>query len=56
MPRLVPGWITPIVIGRHAFGDQYRATDFVVDRPGTLTIRFQPDDGSAAIESEMATW
>ena len=53
VPRLVPGWTKPIVIGRHAFGDQYRATDFVVDRPGTLTIRFQPDDGSAAIEHEV---
>src|SRR6056297_1506456 len=42
VPRLVPGWTKPIIIGRHAFGDQYRATDFVFDRPGTLTISFQP--------------
>jgi isocitrate dehydrogenase len=46
IPRLVPGWNKPIIVGRHAFGDQYRATDFVFDRPGTLTISFAPDDGS----------
>ncbi|HEY5221510.1 MAG TPA: NADP-dependent isocitrate dehydrogenase [Microbacteriaceae bacterium] len=45
IPRLVPGWNKPIIIGRHAFGDQYRATDFVFDGPGTLTISFQPADG-----------
>jgi len=50
VPRLVPGWTQPIVIGRHAFGDQYRATDMVVDRPGTLTMKFVPDDGSEPIE------
>ncbi|MDR1295488.1 MAG: NADP-dependent isocitrate dehydrogenase [Bifidobacteriaceae bacterium] len=44
VPRLVPGWTKPIVIGRHAFGDQYRATDFRVDEPGTVTISFHPDD------------
>jgi isocitrate dehydrogenase len=48
IPRLVPGWNKPIIVGRHAFGDQYRATDFVFDRPGTLTISFQPSDGSEA--------
>jgi isocitrate dehydrogenase len=45
IPRLVPGWTQPIIIGRHAFGDQYRATDFVVPGPGKLTITFQPEDG-----------
>jgi len=53
VPRLVPGWTEPIVIGRHAFGDQYRATDFVVDRPGKLTMRFEPADGSPAIDREV---
>jgi isocitrate dehydrogenase len=53
VPRLVPGWTQPIVIGRHAFGDQYRATDFVVDRPGKLTMRFEPADGSKATEHEV---
>ncbi|HZK95792.1 MAG TPA: NADP-dependent isocitrate dehydrogenase [Prolixibacteraceae bacterium] len=48
VPRLIPQWTAPIVIGRHAFGDQYRATDIVVDRPGKLTMTFTPDDGSAA--------
>ena len=47
VPRLVPGWTKPIVIGRHAFGDQYRATDFVVKIPGKLTMVFTPSDGSA---------
>lgn len=46
VPRLVSGWKYPIVIGRHAYGDQYRATDFVVDRPGKLTMTFHPEDGS----------
>ena len=53
VPRLVPNWTHPIVIGRHAFGDQYRATDFVVDRPGTLTMTFTPDDGSPATAHEV---
>ena len=53
VPRLVPGWTKPIVIGRHAFGDQYRATDFVVPEPGRLTMRFEPDDGGEAIEREV---
>ena len=53
VPRLVPGWTKPIVIGRHAFGDQYRATDFVVPGPGKLTITFQPDGGGAPIEREV---
>jgi isocitrate dehydrogenase len=53
VPRLVPGWTKPIVIGRHAFGDQYRATDFVVPGPGKLTVTFQPADGSDPIEREV---
>ena len=48
VPRLVPGWTRPIVIGRHAFGDQYRATDMKVSGPGKLTLTFQPADGSHA--------
>ena len=50
VPRLVPGWTQPIVVGRHAFGDQYRATDFRVPGPGKMTISFTPADGSAPIE------
>jgi isocitrate dehydrogenase len=50
IPRLVPGWTKPIVIGRHAFGDQYRATDMVVPGEGKLTLTFTPQDGSAPIE------
>jgi isocitrate dehydrogenase len=53
VPRLVPGWTDPIVIGRHAFGDQYRATDFVVPGKGKLTITFSPDDGGAPITHEV---
>ena len=53
VPRLVPGWTKPIVIGRHAFGDQYRATDMVVGGPGKLTMTFQPADGSPAITHEV---
>ena len=53
IPRLVPGWNKPIVIGRHAFGDQYRATDFVFDGPGTLTMTFQPKDGGEAQSFEV---
>ena len=53
VPRLVPGWTKPIVIGRHAFGDQYRATDFVVPGPGKLTIRFEPNGGGSPIEREV---
>ena len=53
MPRLVPGWTSPIVIGRHAFGDQYRATDFVVPSKGKLTIKFEPEDGGDVIEREV---
>ena len=52
VPRLVPGWTAPIVIGRHAFGDQYRATDFRVPGKGRLTIKFEGDDGQV-IEKEV---
>ena len=54
IPRLVPGWTKPIVIGRHAHGDQYRASDFRVPSAGTVTITWTPDDGSAPIEMEVA--
>ncbi|GIH70409.1 NADP-dependent isocitrate dehydrogenase [Sphaerimonospora thailandensis] len=50
VPRLVPGWTKPIVVGRHAFGDQYRATDLKVPGEGTLTLTFTPKDGSEPIE------
>ncbi len=50
VPRLVPHWSKPIVIGRHAFGDQYRATDFRVPGPGKLTVTFTPTDGSKPME------
>ena len=53
VPRLVPGWTQPIVIGRHAFGDQYRATDFKVPGPGKLTMTFQPADGGAPVNYEI---
>ncbi|MFK3669685.1 NADP-dependent isocitrate dehydrogenase [Leifsonia aquatica] len=53
IPRLVPGWNKPIIIGRHAFGDQYRATDFTFDGPGTLTLSFQPNDGGEAKSFEV---
>ncbi|MCY4310593.1 MAG: NADP-dependent isocitrate dehydrogenase [Rhodospirillaceae bacterium] len=52
VPRLVPGWTKPIIIGRHAFGDQYRATDFVVPSQGKLTIRFESKNGET-IEKEI---
>jgi len=50
IPRLVPGWTKPIVCGRHAYGDQYRATDFVVNKPGKFTMKFIPKDGTTPIE------
>mgnify|MGYP006112010395 FL=1 len=53
VPRLVPGWKKPIVIGRHAFGDQYRATDFVVPGPGKVSIRFEPAGDGEVIEHEV---
>jgi isocitrate dehydrogenase len=56
IPRLVPGWTKPIVIGRHAHGDQYKATDFVVPGPGALTMTYTPTDGSAPMEFEVANF
>jgi isocitrate dehydrogenase len=53
VPRLVPGWTKPIVIGRHAFGDQYRATDMVVAGEGSLTLTFTPKDGGEPIELDV---
>ncbi len=53
VPRLVPGWSKPIVVARHAFGDQYRATDFRFSGPGKLTMKFEPDDGSEIQEYEV---
>jgi isocitrate dehydrogenase len=53
VPRLVPGWTDPIVIGRHAFGDQYRATDFVVPGKGKLTMKWEAEDGSDVKEFEV---
>ena len=53
VPRLVPGWTKPIVIGRHAFGDQYRATDMVIPGAGTLTMTFTPKDGSKPVEHKI---
>jgi isocitrate dehydrogenase len=50
VPRLVPGWTQPIVIGRHAFGDQYRATDVIIPGKGRLTLRFAPADGGTPVE------
>lgn len=56
VPRLVPGWTKPIVIGRHAFGDQYKATDFVVPGKGKLTMTFVPEGGGEKIEREVFTF
>ena len=53
VPRLVPGWTEPIVIGRHAFGDQYRATDFLVPGPGKLTMTFEPAGGGEPVSREI---
>ncbi|HXQ42124.1 MAG TPA: NADP-dependent isocitrate dehydrogenase [Candidatus Udaeobacter sp.] len=50
VPRLVPGWTRPIVIGRHAFGDQYRATDVIIPGKGKLTLRFEPAGGGAPVD------
>src|SRR5262252_8644226 len=54
IPRLVPGWTKPIVVGRHAHGDQYKATDFVAPSAGKLTMTFTPQDGSEPIEMHVA--
>ncbi|HEX3510193.1 MAG TPA: NADP-dependent isocitrate dehydrogenase [Solirubrobacteraceae bacterium] len=53
IPRLVPGWTKPIVIGRHAFGDQYRATDLVVPGPGALTLTYTPRNGGDPVELDV---
>lgn len=54
IPRLVPGWTKPIIIGRHAHGDQYKATDFKVPGAGVVTMTYTPADGSAPVEMEIA--
>src|SRR6202163_1512855 len=53
VPRLVPGWTAPIVIGRHAYGDQYRATDFKVPGAGTLPMTFTPKDGGKPVQYDV---
>jgi len=54
IPRLVPGWTKPIVIGRHAHGDQYKAQNFVVPGPGKVTVTYTPDDGGEPMEFDVA--
>lgn len=56
IPRLVPSWTKPIIIGRHAFGDQYKATDFVAKEPGTFKLGFYPKNGGKATEMEVYTF
>ena len=56
IPRLVPGWTQPFVIGRHAYGDQYRATDFLIPGPGRLTMTFTPADGGQTQTREVMTF
>jgi isocitrate dehydrogenase len=56
IPRLVPGWTKPIIIGRHAHGDQYKATDFKVPGEGTVTMTYIPKDGSAPVEMKIADY
>jgi isocitrate dehydrogenase len=56
IPKLVPGWTKPIVIGRHAHGDQYKATDFKVPGAGSVTMTFTPEDGSAPMEFKVAQY
>ncbi len=56
IPRLVPGWTKPIIIGRHAHGDQYKATNFKVDGPGELTITFTPSDGGEPVQHVVANY
>src|ERR671933_806601 len=53
VPRLVPGWTKPIIIGRHAHGDQYKATDFKAPGPGTVTLTYTPDGGGEPMEFEI---
>ncbi|MFE9242536.1 NADP-dependent isocitrate dehydrogenase [Nocardiopsis sp. NPDC006938] len=56
VPRLVPGWTKPVIIGRHAHGDQYKATDFKVPGPGTVTMTYTPADGSQPVEFDVASF
>ncbi len=56
IPRLVPGWTKPIIVGRHAHGDQYKATDFKVNGPGKLTMTYQPDGGGEPMQFDVATF
>jgi isocitrate dehydrogenase len=56
IPKLVPNWTEPIVIGRHGFGDQYRASEMLISGPGKLTLRFEPGDGGAPIERDVFTF
>ena len=56
IPKLVPGWTKPIVIGRHAHGDQYKATDFKVPGAGTVTMTFTPADGSEPMQFDVASF
>jgi NADP-dependent isocitrate dehydrogenase len=53
IPRPIPGWVQPIVIGRHAFGDQYRATDFLAPGPGKLQLVFTPEDGGKPVTENV---
>src|SRR5436305_7994054 len=53
VPRLIPGWTQPIVVGRHAFGDQYRATDMIIPGKGTLTMTFQPEGGGKPLTTQV---
>ena len=53
VPRYVPGWVKPIIVGRHAFGDQYRCQDNVVDKNGKVSLVFKPDDGSESIIQDV---
>lgn len=53
VPKYVPGWVKPIVVGRHAFGDQYKATDLKIPKAGSVKLIYTPDDGSAAEEHEL---
>ena len=56
IPRLVPSWTKPIIIGRHAHGDQYKATDFLVPGPGKVTMTFQPADGTSPMQFQVANF
>ncbi len=56
IPKYVSGWKKPIIVGRHAFGDQYRATDIVISQPGKLVMRFEPENGGDAMEWEIFTF